>query len=223
MGQFITSTDLRRFSSEKRRSSTVPGEPRSLNKSDRTIDATLSKGSAVQRAYGTEVLRISPSAVDLSRLDAGGIMVLDSHNQSSISSSLGRLTRVWFEGKTLLGRIRFNKTPAGDAAFGMVARGELSSVSVGYTVTKWQITGEDGRILDPAVDRISFDDNLTFEAVRWGLHEVSIVSTPADSEANFRSFGDYSLAAAHRAALARMAARTRMLARQRMIDRMRGR
>ncbi|WP_453945958.1 HK97 family phage prohead protease [Bradyrhizobium elkanii] len=183
----------------------------------------LSMGSAVQRAYGVERLRISPAAIDLSRLDSGGISVLDSHSHGSITASLGRLTRVWFEGKTLLGRIRFNRTPSGDAAFGMVGRGEISSVSVGYTVSKWLITDEDGSVLDPETDRVPLDANLTFEAVRWMLYEVSLVAVPADSEAVFRSCGDYSLAAAKRAALARMAARTRMLVRARMIDRMRGR
>ena len=51
--------------------------PTSYNKELRTVDAVLSKGSPVARAYGTEVLKISRDAIDLSRVFGAGIPVLD--------------------------------------------------------------------------------------------------------------------------------------------------
>jgi len=64
--------------------------PVSYNKADRTFDAVISMGSPVKRAYGTEVLQISPQAVDLTRLHEGGIPLLDHHSQAGINSMLGR-------------------------------------------------------------------------------------------------------------------------------------
>jgi phage head maturation protease len=188
MSNLITSRDLTRLSGEKRRSNAVPGAPRSFDKQARTVDAVLSTGSPVRRSFGVERLKISAAAVDLSRLTKGGIMCLDSHVQGTIASSLGRVTSAWFESSSLLGRIRFNKTDEGERAFGMVQRGEITSVSIGYTIDRFSIIDAAGNILDPAVDLIRWDDELTFEATKWSLLECSVVSVPADPEATFRSF-----------------------------------
>jgi hypothetical protein len=69
--------------------------PLSYDPKAHTVDAVVSKGSAVKRAYGTEVLQISPQAVDLTRLHEGGIPLLDHHSQAGIDSMLGRLTDAW--------------------------------------------------------------------------------------------------------------------------------
>jgi hypothetical protein len=55
------------------------GGPISYDKHAGTVEATISMGSPVKRNYGTEVLRISPDAVDLSRMQNGGIPLLDHH------------------------------------------------------------------------------------------------------------------------------------------------
>ncbi|MDN4984654.1 hypothetical protein QY049_15735 [Bradyrhizobium sp. WYCCWR 13022] len=185
--------------------------PRTFNAEQRTVDVVLSKGSPVVRSYGTERLRIAPDAVDLSRLESAGIPLLDSHTQRGISAAIGRFIRIWFEGETLLGRVQFNKTPQGEAALGMVERGEITSVSVGYIVSRWEITDAKGRVLDPDNDRIPLGADLTFTAVRWQLLEGSLVSVPADAEAVVRSFDGVASPAD--------AARKRMQARQRMLDR----
>jgi hypothetical protein len=93
------------------------------------FEAVISTGSPVKRAYGTEVLRISPEAVDLSRLREGGVPLLDHHQQTGIDAMLGRLTDAWFERSALIGRFKFNQTPEGEKAEGMVARGEVTGVS----------------------------------------------------------------------------------------------
>jgi hypothetical protein len=71
------------------------------------------------------------------------------------------------------------------------------------------------------IKEIRWDDDLTFTAVKWDLHEASLVSVPADPMSRIRSFGggadralpqidaDYGVAAT----------RMRMLARQRMAER----
>src|ERR1700739_3519100 len=91
--------------------------PISYDRDAGTVEAIISMGSPVERPYGTEVLRISPDAVDLSRLrEGGGIPLLDHHSQAGIDSILGRLTDAWFDRGALVGRFKFAQTEQGQKA-----------------------------------------------------------------------------------------------------------
>jgi phage head maturation protease len=187
------------------------GGPVSYNKNDHTVEAVISTGSPVARPYGTEVLRIAPDAVDLTLLTSGGIPLLDHHQQTGINSILGRAVDIWFERGALIGRFKFNGTPEGQKAEGMVARGEISGVSAGYRVDQWLITDADGDVVNPDKDRVRWDDDLTFTATRWQLFEASLVGVPADAASSIRSlsFRDPDLDDV----VGRMQARQRMIAR----------
>jgi phage head maturation protease len=161
--------------------------PASYDKKGHTVDAVISMGTAVKRFYGTEVLRIAPEAVDLTRMKQGGIPLLDHHQQSGLDSILGRVTETWFKRGALMGRLKFNQTEQGQKAEGMVARGEIAGISAGYRVEDWEITDADGAVVDP--ERVRWDDELTFTATRWQLFEASLVGVPADGTAMVRSFG----------------------------------
>jgi hypothetical protein len=165
--------------------------PSSFDAATRTADCCISMGSPVVRFYGTEVLRISPEAVNLDRMKAGSIIpLLDSHQGVGIANALGRFTQTWFQRGGLMGKIAFNETPQGQLAMGMVERGEIAGISAGYSVNQWEITDAKGNVIDPDVDRIRWDDDgLTFTATRWALHEGSLVSVPADPLSGIRSFG----------------------------------
>ena len=91
----------------------------------------------------------------------------------------------------------------GRKAEGMVARGELTSVSIGYRVLEWEVKDSEGNVIDPERDRARYDDDLTFTATRWELYEVSLVTVPADAGAAIRSAGGR-LATVAQIALARM-------------------
>lgn len=99
-------------------------------------------------------MRISKGAIDLDRIHRAGVPLLDSHEQRGISNALGRVVNAWIEGDRLVGRIMFNQTPEGKRAMNMVSRGEITALSVGYTVTRWEISHSAGNVLDPAIDRI---------------------------------------------------------------------
>jgi prohead serine protease len=193
----------------------VAPRPKSYDAQTRSVDAVISMGTAVKRFYGTEKLRVAPDAVDLSRMTSSGIPLLDSHQKIGIDNHLGRITRTWFSGGALWGKLVFNDTERGRQAEGMVARGEIAGISAGYRVDEWQITDGDGRVIDPDKERINLDDDLTFTATRWQLLEASLVSVPADAASSIRSL---SSGIGSRAAID---ARARMAARQRMFDRMR--
>jgi hypothetical protein len=198
--------------------------PSSYNSETHTVDCVISMGSPVVRFYGTEVLRISPEAVGLDRMSNGSIIpLLDSHQSGGINNALGRFTNTWFKRGGLMGTIAFNQTPNGKLAEGMVERGEIAGISAGYIVREWEITDDKGNILDPEVSQIRWDDELTFTATRWDLHEGSLVSVPADHLSGIRSLGGGDRAfidGGHvGAARQRMEARQRMHVRQNMYDR----
>lgn len=161
--------------------------PRSYDAKKRAVEATLSMGSPVKRIFGTEKLDVSPQAIDLKRLTTSGVPVLDSHNITGIEHVLGRIDDVWFDKKSLMGRIVFADTESGRRAEGMVARGELTGISVGYRVDQWEIADENGRVLNPKIDFVPFDAELTYTGKRWELLEASLVSVPADSASSVRS------------------------------------
>jgi len=160
----------------------------SYNKQEHTVEAVISMGSPVKRAYGTETLRISPEAVDLSRMAQGGIPLLDHHSQGGIDQVLGRLVNAWFDRGALLGKFKFAQTKQGQKAEGMVARGEIMGVSAGYRVDRWLITDADGDVVDER--HVRWDDDLTFTATRWQLFEASLVGVPADGMSMIRSLAD---------------------------------
>jgi hypothetical protein len=153
----------------------------------RTVEAVLSVGAAVKRDYGTEALSISAGAVNLDRLSTCGIPLIDSHNVFGIGGVFGRVVRVWFVSGALMGLLAFDDSDAGRMAEGLVTRGTVRGISIGYKVDQWRITDADGDQVDPS--QLRWDDqDCTFTAVRWELLEVSLVSVPADSNAFVRSF-----------------------------------
>jgi phage head maturation protease len=187
----------------------ISAGPVSYDRRQHTFEAVISMGSPVRRAYGIEVLHISPDAVDLSRLREGGIPLLDHHQQTGIDSILGRLTDTWFERGVLVGKFKFSATPEGQKAEGMVSRGEITGISAGYRVDQWLITDADGDVVDEA--SVRWDEDLTFTATRWQLFETSLVGVPADGAAAVRSLGGYDSKLTN--VKARMACRARMVAR----------
>jgi len=199
--------------------------PKTFSKSDRTVDAVLSRGSPVERFYGTESLRITKDAVILDRLKQGGIPMLDSHRQDSITSALGRVREAWIDrGPSLMGRLAFNETEYGERAMGMVSRGEISAVSAGYAVREWEIKDSEGRVIDPEKERLRWDEKLSFEATRWEVLEASLCAVPADASAVIRKIDTaftvnsiFDSAEGPRHSVS--AIRARMLARQHIVTR----
>jgi phage head maturation protease len=163
----------------------LPSAPLSYNADDHSAECVISAGASVNRGYGKEILLISQSACDLSRIP---VPLLDSHSQASvIDSTLGRIDSAWISGGKLCGRIVFAQTQRGKIAEGMVARGEVTGISAGYSVSQWSVTDDDGDVVDD--QNISWNDVLTYTATRWMLYEASLVGVPADIASAIRSHG----------------------------------
>jgi hypothetical protein len=159
-------------------------QPGSYDDKARTVEAVLSVGAAVGRPYGTEVLEITSKAVDLKRVP---LPLLDSHNLYGVTNILGRVDRVWFEPGKLVGKISFDDSEVGRKAEGLVARRMVRGVSIRYRVDKWEIKDGDGNVVDPERERLLWDAQYTFKAKRWELQEASLVTVPADPDAEIRT------------------------------------
>ncbi len=149
--------------------------PDSYNAEARTVEAVLSAGTAVRRWYFTEELEISEEAIELSRVTGGVCPLLDTHNQYQLDGVIGRVLSARIENGQLIGVLQFADTPAGRDIEARVASGELRAISIGYRVTRWQITATDE------------NDHETWRAVAWELLEASLVPVPADPNAVVRS------------------------------------
>lgn len=145
--------------------------PGTYNAEEHTVSAVFSTGAQVRRYGMIEELSLDAGAVDLGRAASGRMAVLFNHNQDQ---PIGIVLSARIEGGQLVGDVRFNETPDGQMYEGMVARGELASISVGYRVTGWQM-------------RAVENDTEIWVATRWELYEVSLVPVPADPHAAVRS------------------------------------
>jgi phage head maturation protease len=152
----------------------------------RTVKATLSVGAPVSRMYGTEILSIRPGAIDLKRASSGLVPLIDSHQVFGIGNVLGRLASTWFEAGTLAGLLEFDDSDVGRKAEGLVSRGTVRGISIGYRVDEWEVTDDDGAVV-PDRERLMWDEDYTFTAKRWELLEVSLCSVPSDPAAMIRS------------------------------------
>lgn len=145
--------------------------PGSYNAEAHTVSAVFSTGAQVRRYGMIEELSLDPGAVDLARAESGRMAMLFNHNQDQ---PIGVVVSARLENGVLAGDLRFNETPDGQLYEGMVARGELASISVGYRVTAWQM-------------RAIENETEIWVATRWELYEVSLVPVPADPNAAVRS------------------------------------
>jgi HK97 family phage prohead protease len=135
----------------------------------------FSTGAPSRRFGYVETLRISTQSVDLSRLSAGAVPLLDSHQTDSADAVIGKVIEARIERGALVGKIQFAETPRAQAVEGMVARGELNSLSIGYSIDDYEETGRDD------------SGRAGILVTRLTLMEVSFVAIPADAGAQVRS------------------------------------
>lgn len=159
------------------RASFAPG---SWNADNRTIDVTWSTGAPVARrdywenTNWTEVLDVSPDAVDLARMNAGA-PVLNTHSSYELSDVIGVVERAWIENGLGRATIRFSDRPEVASIMRDVSTGIIRNLSVGYTVQQWDVV--------PA----GAGTGEVRTAKRWTPYEISFVPIPADAGAQTRA------------------------------------
>lgn len=154
-------------------------QPATFNAEARTVEVVWTTGARVRRynwwddEYYEEELVVSLEAVDMSRLASGAAPVLDSHGTYELADQIGVVERAWIDGA--VGRAVLRLSGREDLA-GIVqdiADGIIRNISVGYSVERYDVTRETGKL-------------PVYRASRWTPSELSFVTVPADAAATTR-------------------------------------
>lgn len=130
----------------------------------RTVELAFASDLPYQRWWGMEILDMSPTSVDLSRLNARHSLLLNHDPKSQI----GVVERAWIDSdRKARAVVRFSRSALGEEVMQDVIDGIRELVSVGYSI--------DDMVLESRTDEMA-----TYRVTRWTPYEVSIVSIPAD-------------------------------------------
>lgn len=155
--------------------------PASINTEERSVDAIFNTERKVIMSpwYDEpfyEVLSNDPAHIRMERINAG-IPVLDNHNRwGGVRQQLGKAEGLRFEKDATVTKLRFSRRKEVMDIFQDIADGLVDKTSIGYRVYKYE--------------DITEDDNApvkTFRAIDWEPYEISLVSIPANIDAQVRS------------------------------------
>lgn len=134
---------------------------RAADEDTRTVAASMSSETPVRRWFGNEILSHDASAVNLERAGSGALPLLWGHDTDAM---LGAAEGFRLEGGRLVGQLRFSKHSTRGEVWEQIREGMPLGISIGYRIDEWQESAD--------------SDDVT--VTRWTLHEVSVVSVPAD-------------------------------------------
>lgn len=136
-----------------------------------TLTFSFASSMPIERIWGTEVLEISASAIDLGRFTANAVPFLWNHDRDAI---LGRATKAWIQGDRAYCSIQWADTPFAAEKRALVEGGILTGISCAYSIIDSQQQA-----------------NNVVKVTRWEVLEVSLVSIPADAAVGIgRGFGE---------------------------------
>lgn len=127
----------------------------------RSIEFPFSSEFPVARYFGNEILSHERGAADLSRLNDGAPLLFN-HDPNKV---IGVVERGWIDDKQKRGyvSVRFSNNSFAQEILADVKDGVLRNVSFGYQINDMEQRG-----------------SADFVAKSWQVHEVSVVSIPAD-------------------------------------------
>lgn len=132
----------------------------------RTVALSFASEQPVDRWFGREILDVTPEACDLSRLRAGGAILVN-HDWDD---QVGVVLEASVDPATRRARCvaKFSRSVRGEEIFQDIRDGIRSLVSVGYIVRKM--------VLQSVAEGVE-----THRVTDWQPFEVSVVAVPADS------------------------------------------
>lgn len=135
-----------------------------VNEKARTVELSFSSEAPVERWFGTEVLDHSPGAVDLSRLNGSGALLVDHDTADQVG--VVEEARIGSDRKGRA-KVRFSKGARAQEIFQDVVDGIRKLISVGYRITE-------------SVKEEGDNGDVVVRATAWTPLEISLVSVPAD-------------------------------------------
>ena len=134
-----------------------------VNRSARTVEASLSSEHPVLRNYGYEILSHTEEAINLERAIDNQLPLLMAHKHDEV---VGKVENIRLYDGKLRGRLKFSKSARGEEALQDVADGILRAISIGYMIDEVEKShGERGDV---------------YKATRWTPYEISVLGVPAD-------------------------------------------
>lgn len=153
--------------------------PTSVNDAERTFEVTFTTGARVRRYdwFGQtyfEELEVSEDAVLLDRANAGAPFLKD--HWPTVDTTLGVINRAWIENGEGRAEIKLSKHHEdADRIWGDIVDGVLRNVSVGYDPMEYIE-------MPPTADGVP-----VYRSKQWEPYEISLVSIPADYQAQVRA------------------------------------
>ena len=134
-----------------------------IDEETRRVKIAVSSEEPVERSFGKEILDHTEKSVDLSFAKSGRMPLLMDHDPKQ---QIGVVEDVTLDSsaRVLRATVRFGKNGMAKEIFDDVIDKIRSNISVGYQVNKMQREGED-----------------SYRVNSWKVHEVSLVSIPADT------------------------------------------
>ncbi len=135
-----------------------------VDEKERTIELSFASEHPVERWFGKEVLRVTPDAVDLTRLNPGGAVLIN-HDSDLL---VGTVVNARVDGdRVARASVKFGKSQRASEIFQDVLDGIRTKVSFGYRVNKMVKESESEGV-------------ETFRVTNFTPFEISLVSVPAD-------------------------------------------
>lgn len=130
----------------------------------RTVELAFASEYPVERWFGKEVLSVTPEAIDLSRLNSGGALLVN-HDSDLL---VGAVVKARVDGdRVARAVVKFGSSERAKQEFQDVLDGIRTKVSFGYRVNKMVKEGEEKGV-------------ETFRVTDYTPFEISLVSVPAD-------------------------------------------
>jgi len=149
-----------------------------INAEKRTVDLAFSSEQPVVRWWGIEILSHDPGAMDMSRMQNGGAVLLNHSTDKQIGvvedcrcdpDKMGRAT------------VRFSRSALGEEVFRDVADGIRKNVSVGYSIDEDPMQLKPEEMSDELKNLALKEKAPAYRINRWTPYEVSMVPIPADT------------------------------------------
>lgn len=131
---------------------------------ERTVPVSFSSEEPYRQWWGLEVLSHEDGAMRLDELSAGISPVLFNHDRDSQIGVVESAEVVDKRGEAVL---RFSKSVAGDEIYQDVLDGIRKQVSVGYSISKYEVENAE-------------EEDEFVRVTDWTPHEISIVTLAAD-------------------------------------------
>ncbi|WP_302360334.1 prohead protease/major capsid protein fusion protein [uncultured Megasphaera sp.] len=149
-------------------------EPTGIKSGERTVTVSFASEEPYKRWFGTEVLQVDETALELTRFSNGIGCVLYNHNRDDV---VGRIDRAWIEQGKAYAEITFDDDEEAEKIYHKVKSGTLKGVSVGYIVNEYTEVKENESLVTPHGEI----KGPCYVATKWEAMEISIVSVPADA------------------------------------------